>query len=117
MLRVLITIILSIFTTGVVDAAPPNVVVILVDDLRWDDLGCTGHPFVKTPQIDRLAAEGMSFSNAFAVTALCSPSRASLLTGQYPHTHGVVDNTDRSPLSHRLVTFPRVLHDAGYETG
>lgn len=99
-------------------AAPrPNIVFILMDDLRWDELGCTGHPFAKTPHIDRIAREGALFPNAFATTPLCSPSRASILTGLYPHRHGVTDNTDRSALSHRLVTFPRLLHDAGYETG
>lgn len=95
----------------------PNIVVILVDDLRWDELGCTGHPFVRTPHIDRIAREGARFRNAFATTPLCSPSRASFLTGQYAHQHGILDNTDRSALSHRLVTFPRILQAAGYETG
>ncbi len=95
----------------------PNIVFILLDDLRWDDLACTGHPFVQTPHIDRLAREGALFRNAFATTPLCSPSRASFLTGRYPHAHGVLDNVDRSALSHELVTWPRLLHDAGYETG
>lgn len=97
--------------------ARPNILFILVDDLRWDDLACTGNPFVKSPHIDRVAREGARFPNAFVTTPLCSPSRASFLTGQYAHTHGIVDNTDRSAASHRLVTFPRLLHDAGYETG
>src|SRR5262245_5167766 len=66
----------------------PNVVLILMDDLRWDELGCTGHPFVKTPHIDRIAREGARFENAFATTPLCSPSRASFLTGRYAHAHG-----------------------------
>jgi N-acetylglucosamine-6-sulfatase len=100
-------------------AAPgvrPNIVFVLVDDLRFDELGCTGHPFVKTPNIDRLAREGAMFRNAFVTTPLCSPSRASFLTGLYAHGHGIVDNTDRSPRSHQLDTFARRLHDAGYET-
>ena len=97
-------------------AERPNIVVILLDDLRWDDLGCTGHPFAKTPHIDRIAREGALFNNAFCTTPLCSPSRASILTGLYSHRHGIVDNTDRSPASHRLTTFPRLLHDAEYET-
>lgn len=97
-------------------ASRPNIVFVLIDDLRWDDLGCMGHPFVKTPHIDRIAREGALFRNAFATTPLCSPSRASFLTGQYAHTHGVRDNTNNAALSHRLVTFPRLLHDAGYET-
>lgn len=97
-------------------AARPNLVFILVDDLRFDELGCTGHPFAQTPHCDRLAREGANFRNAFATTPLCSPSRASILTGQYAHTHGVVDNVARDALSHNLITWPRLLHDAGYET-
>jgi len=94
----------------------PNIVFILVDDLRWDELHCTGHPFAQSPHTDRLAREGANLRNAFAVTPLCSPSRASFLTGQYPHRHGIIDNTDRSRASHALVTWPRLLHDQGYET-
>jgi N-acetylglucosamine-6-sulfatase len=94
----------------------PNIVFILVDDLRWDALGCAGHPFVKTPNIDRLAKEGALFKNYFVSIPLCSPSRASYLTGQYPHKHGVIDNKNHSELSHKLITFPRLLHDAGYTT-
>ena len=97
--------------------ARPNIVVVLVDDLRWDELGCMGHPFVKTPHIDRIAREGATFSNAFATTPLCSPVRASLLTGLYAHAHGIVDNTNRSQRSHRLKTFPLELQRSGYETG
>ncbi len=94
----------------------PNIVFILVDDLRVDSLGCTGHPFSKTPNIDRLAREGATFRNAFVTTPLCSPSRASFLTGLYAHEHGVRDNRNYDGLSHRLVTFPRLHRDAGYET-
>ena len=96
---------------------PPNFVVILVDDLRWDDIGVAGHPFVQTPTIDRLAREGVRFLNAFATTPLCSPSRAAILTGQYVHTNGIIDNTARDSASHRLRTFAMPLKDAGYETG
>lgn len=94
----------------------PNIVFILVDDLRWDELGCTGHPFASTPSADRLAREGASFVNAFTVAPLCSPSRASFLTGQYPRTHGIVDNTDRSAQSHKLRTWPAMLRASGYRT-
>lgn len=95
----------------------PNFVFVLIDDLRYNALGCTGHPFLKTPHIDRIAREGMTFTNAFVTTSLCSPSRASFLTGQYVHTHGILDNTDRATASHKLPTFPRLLREAGYETG
>ncbi len=94
----------------------PNIVVVLMDDLRWDETHATGHAFAITPNIDRLAREGAMFRNAFVTTPLCSPSRACFLTSQYAHSHGVLDNTDRSALSHRLHTFPRQLHESGYET-
>ena len=97
-------------------APRPNVVFILIDDLRFDELHCTGHPFVRTPNIDRIAAEGMMFRNAFVTTPLCSPSRTSFLTGQYAHTHGIIDNTDRSARSQELITFPLLMHRTGYET-
>jgi N-acetylglucosamine-6-sulfatase len=96
----------------------PNIVFIITDDQRWDTLGCTGHPTLKTPNIDRIASEGMLFNNFFVCTPLCSPSRASFLTGLYPHRHKVVNN-DKLGLdiiSHTLVTFPRQLREAGYET-
>jgi N-acetylglucosamine-6-sulfatase len=90
-------------------------VFIVVDDMRWDEMRAAGHPFLETAHMDRLAREGMRFLNAFATTPLCSPSRASLLTGQYARTHGIVDNTARP--SHDLPTFPRELQRAGFATG
>ena len=93
----------------------PNIVVVLVDDMRWDDMRVAGHPFIDTPHMDRLAREGARFTNAFATTPLCSPSRASFLTGQYAHTNGIIDNTARP--SHDLPVFPLELQRAGYRTG
>lgn len=70
-----------------------NIIYILSDDHRYDFMGFTGKvPFLKTPNMDKLAKEGVHMSNAFVTTALCSPSRASILTGQFTHRHGVVDN-------------------------
>ena len=92
----------------------PNVVFILTDDQRWDQLSCEGHPFLKTPHLDRLAAEGARFANMFVTTSLCSPSRASFLSGLYAHTHGVVNNFTDYPAE--LPSFPRSLQTAGYET-
>ena len=94
----------------------PNILFVLLDDVRFDDLGFTGHPFVQTPNFDRIAREGIEFTNAFAATPLCSPNRASILTGQYANVHGIIDNVDRSTESHRLTTFPLLLHQSGYET-
>jgi N-acetylglucosamine-6-sulfatase len=92
----------------------PNIVVVLVDDMRWDEMRVAGHPFIETPNMDRLAREGARFLNAFATTPLCSPSRANFLTGQYAHTNGIIDNTARP--SHNLATFPVALAGAGYDT-
>lgn len=97
-------------------ATRPNVLLVVVDDLRFDDFGAAGHPFVNTPNIDRLAREGARFTDFFATTPLCSPSRASILTGLYTRHHGILDNTDRSSRSHELPSFPRRLQQAGYET-
>jgi N-acetylglucosamine-6-sulfatase len=96
-------------------ARRPNIVFVLVDDMRWDDLRAAGHPFIDTPHMDGLARAGARFTNAFATTPLCSPSRASFLTGQYPHANGIVDNTARE--SHALPVFPLELQRAGYRTG
>jgi arylsulfatase A-like enzyme len=102
-------------STPAVQPRRPNIVFVLVDDMRWDDLRVGGHPFIETPHMDRLASEGARFTNAFATTPLCSPSRASFLTGQYPHTNGIIDNTARP--SHNLPVFPQELQRAGYRTG
>jgi N-acetylglucosamine-6-sulfatase len=92
----------------------PNVLVILTDDLRWDALSCAGHPWFKTPHLDRLAAEGARFTNAFVTTSLCSPSRASLLSGLYAHRHRVLNNFTDFP--NELLSYPRRLKEAGYQT-
>lgn len=104
---------------GAEPSARPNIVFILIDDLRTGLLSCEGHPIFKTPHIDRIANEGARFGNAFVTTPICSPSRGSFLTGQYAHTHGIQDNTMSSydaAATHKLVTFPRLLHDAGFES-
>ena len=94
----------------------PNTLFILIDDLRYDALGCLGHPWLKTPNIDRIAKEGAIFRNAFVTTPLCSPSRASFLTGRWVQAHGVKGNGNNNSLSQRLVTYPALQQKAGYET-
>lgn len=92
-----------------------NVIFILSDDHRYDFMGFTGKvPFLKTPNMDRMAREGAHLQNAFVSTSLCSPSRASILTGQYTHHHAVVDNQSAVPDS--AVFFPEYLQTAGYQT-
>jgi arylsulfatase A-like enzyme len=95
----------------------PDIIVVVVDDLRWDEYGAGGHPYLKTPNIDRLAVDGASFTRAFHATPLCSPNRACILTGQYTARHCVYNNEDRSLLSHLLPTFPQELQRSGYTTG
>ncbi|NTS41744.1 sulfatase [Flavisolibacter sp. BT320] len=92
-----------------------NIIYILADDHRYDAMGFMKKiPGLQTPGMDRMAAEGAHVKNAFVSTALCSPSRASILTGQYSHTHTVVDND--APLPKNLVFFPQYLQKAGYQT-
>src|SRR3954449_4563153 len=94
----------------------PHIVFILVDDLRWDELSCTGHPFASTPNADRLDREGANFRNAFASTPLCSPSRAAFLTSLYSHHRRHRQRrTRRSQPPARFVA-SYILHDAGYRT-
>ena len=92
----------------------PNIVFIIADDLAWDDLGSTGNPKVRTPNLDRLAKGGMSFTNAFLTISSCSPSRASIITSTYPH------QTDAEqlhwPLPPDRLTFVELLKASGYWT-
>ena len=96
-------------------AIRPNIVFVLLDDVRYDDL--VDHPFTDFPHLRRLMREGASFSRVYTSAPLCSPSRAVFMTGQYPHRNGIVDNGERAEQSHRIVTFPKLLRDAGYHTG
>ena len=96
---------LCLFFSSLYAGKRPNVVFILTDDQRSDALSCMGNPHLKTPNIDKLAHEGVLFKNHFCTTSLCSPSRASILGGLYAHTHGVVNNFTDYPRN--LPTFPR----------
>jgi arylsulfatase A-like enzyme len=94
----------------------PNVIFILSDDHRYDAMGFTGRfEGLQTPALDEMARDGRHFSNAFVSTSLCSPSRATILTGQYAHEHTVIDNS--SPMPDGLTFFPQLLQDAGLKTG
>ncbi|MBP7339747.1 sulfatase [Niveispirillum sp.] len=92
---------------------PPNIVLIVVDDLRFDELGVL-NPVLKTPNLNRLAKEGVRFANAFVTTSLCSPSRATILTGQSARNHHIVGNELPEPAGTRF--FPGLLQQAGYRT-
>ena len=94
----------------------PNFLVILIDDLRYDEFGAGGHPYMKTPHVDRIAHEGAIFERAFHTTPICSPNRASIMTGQYASRHGIIDNVARDAMSHRLPNYHLQLQKLGYET-
>ncbi|MDF1824135.1 MAG: sulfatase [Verrucomicrobiales bacterium] len=94
---------------------PRNVVFILSDDHRYDAMSFMGHPFAKTPNMDAIAANGVHLKNAFVTTSLCSPSRASILTGLYTFRHKVIDNQRAVPEGTQF--FPQYLQGAGYSTG
>lgn len=94
---------------------PRNIIFILIDDQRFDALGfLKAQSFIKTPNLDQLAADGAYLQNAFATTSLCSPSRASVLTGLYAHKHKVIDNNN--PVSKNLVFYSQYLQQIGYQT-
>lgn len=101
------------------DPDRPNIIMITADDLAWRELSCYGNQELNTPNIDRLAEEGVKFNRCFVVSSSCSPSRASLITGQYPHTNGVTGLTHLHPFSqlspfHR--TLPEMLEDIQFNT-
>lgn len=95
---------------------PPNIVFIMVDEMRWNVMSCEGHPFVKTPHLDRIAREGTRFATAYTVAPICGPSRYSFFTSRYAHVHGALDNTeDAAPLPGQIL-LPALLKKEGYET-
>ncbi|MBI4582070.1 MAG: sulfatase [Planctomycetes bacterium] len=108
---------------GVAAETKPNFVFMLTDDQRWDALGVVQReqgdkgrfPWLKTPNLDKLAAEGVRFRNAFVVNSLCAPSRASFLTGTYGHHNGIRNNG--TPFPADSITYASVLRSAGYTTG
>ncbi len=96
------------------DRRRPNVVLIIADDMAWDDCGAYGNRKIRTPNIDRLAREGMRFDRAYVTTSSCSPSRSSILTGRYPHNTGAEEL--HWPLPAEQVTFTEKLKASGYWT-
>ena len=114
-----------------VEANKPNIVFFLVDDLGWSDVGCYGSSFYETPHIDRLAKEGVKFTSGYAACHVCSPTRASILTGKYPATMNLTEwlngrsdrpyqallNPDKAmALDPKEITLAEVLKKEGYAT-
>jgi len=99
-------------------ATSPNFVFILTDDHRYDMLGCTGNPIIKTPNLDRLAQEGILFTNAHVTSAICTPSRASIFLSQFERKHGVNFNSGTSVSEEAWAdSYPMLLRKGGYYTG
>ena len=103
--------------TPVLAADRPNIIFLLTDDQRWDTLGCYGNRIIKTPNIDALSNDGMTFDRAFVTSSICAPNRACILTGQYAARHGMWSFD--SPLTPEQLanTYPALLKKAGYRTG
>ena len=100
-------------------ADKPNIIFILADDLGWGELGCYGNKFNETPHLDQMAKEGLRFTHAYAAAPVCSPYRASFLTGQWPARVGITDylRPQDKPLSEDHITLPEMLREHGYATG
>jgi len=106
---------LLIFLSPVIYADnKPNIVFIIADDVGWNDIGCYGNTVVKTPNIDKLAKEGLQFNNAFLTASSCSPSRCSIVSGKYPHSNGAAEL--HTPLPEKEIPFPLLLRNSGYYT-
>jgi arylsulfatase A-like enzyme len=142
LLFAVVCLVVPVAPTHAADLERPNVVFILADDLGWRDLACYGSSFYETPHIDALAASGMQFENAYAASPVCSPTRASLLTGQHPARHGitsavchsqrvllepklpktagparrVIQPMSRTRLPNEMITYAEVLKAGGYRT-
>lgn len=110
---VLCFVFLCVVRCGVADERP-NFVFIIADDVSHDDLGCYGHPTIKTPNLDRLASEGLRFENAYLTISSCSPSRCSVISGRYPHNTGACELHTTLPSGQFM--FPQALKNAGYHT-
>ncbi len=95
----------------------PNIIFLLTDDQRWDALGYAGNNIIKTPNMDRLASEGVFFENAYVTTPICAVSRASILSGQYARRHGIHGFSTHFTDSAYAKTYPMLLKAAGYKTG
>jgi arylsulfatase A-like enzyme len=94
----------------------PNILFIMVDEMRWNVMSCAGHPLVKTPNLDRIAREGTRFATAYTSAPICAPARYSLFTSRYAHVHGAVDNSEDATPKPGQVLLPAILKKEGYET-
>jgi arylsulfatase A-like enzyme len=113
-LIIVICLFLSACSKNDTNSMRPNIVFIMSDDHAYQAISAYSDKLIKTPNIDRIANEGILFTNACVTNSICAPSRATILTGKHTHIHGKIDN--RMPFDTTNVTFPQILHDAGYQT-
>jgi arylsulfatase A-like enzyme len=112
-LKLLIFFILELFGLKIsAQSIKPNVIIFIADDVSFDDLGCYGNKQVQTPNIDKLAAAGIRFTNCYLTASSCSPSRNSIITGRYPHNTGAAELHTQPSLE--MVSFPEILINSGY---
>ena len=107
------------FLSAAAAETKPNIVVVLADDMGWGDSGTYGHEIIQTPSMDRLAAEGMKFTQGYSACGVCSPSRAAILTGRTPYRNGVwrhLSGNHDAHLRESEITYPELLQEIGYET-
>lgn len=112
--RLLLILLAALFVSPAIADERPNFVIFVADDMAWEDCGAYGHPTIRTPNIDALAADGMRFDRAYLTCSSCSPSRCSIMTGRYPHSTGAGELHLPLPADQTMVTKP--LKDAGYWT-
>jgi len=116
---------LVVFPQSVRADRPPNIIIILADDMGYGDLGCYGHPSIRTPNLDRMAAEGMRFTDFYVAAPVCTPSRAALMTGRLPIRTGMAGTLqglhrdvlvpkDTGGLPTNEITIAAALHAKGY---
>lgn len=107
------------FKANAAEPDQPNIVVFLADDMGWGDAGCYGSKLIKSPNIDKLASQGVRFTQCYAACGVCSPSRSSILTGRTPYRNGVwrhLSGVHEAHLRSSEITYPKLLKDAGYQT-
>ena len=118
----LVTVIVLSLAASAIAVEKPNIVILFADDLGYGDLGCYGSPTIRTPHLDRMAAEGLRFTDFYSVAEVCTPSRAALLTGRYPIRSGMCGNrrvlfpNSKGGLPEKEVTIAEALRAQGYAT-
>ena len=100
------------------EKATPNFVIFVADDMGWGDSGTYGHPLIKTPNLDKLASQGVKFTQCYSACGVCSPSRSAILTGRTPYRNGVwrhLSGNHEAHLRASEITYPELLKEIGYE--